>query len=76
MTNRPQDTRVEAWAKQREILARIGPEACFAIAIEMSDAIRAIQIEGARDRSPASSREAIVRDLVARQHRITLPERC
>ena len=75
MTMRPMDTGAEAWDRQQEILARIGPEARFTIAIQMSDAIRAIQVEGARDRNPASSRDDILREIVARQYGEELPRR-
>jgi hypothetical protein len=54
---------------------RIGSEARFAVAIELSDAVRAIQVDGVRDRNPAWSHADAVRHIVARQHGVELPRR-
>lgn len=75
METRPKDTTIEAWTTHREILRRIGSEARFAVAIELSDTVRAIQVEGVCDRNPEWSHPDAVRHIVARQYGVELPRR-
>ena len=74
MSTRPDDTSPEAWLVQQEVLSRIGPAARFQAAVELSDAVREIQIEGVRSRHPEWDRRHAVRYIVLSQLGIDLPE--
>lgn len=74
MTTRPLDTTSEAWRVQRDIVRRMDGDARLRTAIELSDAVRAIQIEGLLARHPAWSRADAVRHLVRAQWGIELEE--
>lgn len=74
MSTRPGDTSPEAWHVQQDALSRIGPAARFQAALELSDAIRSIQIEGVRSRHPEWGRRRAVRHIVLSQYGIDLPE--
>lgn len=74
MSTRPADTSPEAWRVQQDALSRIGPAARFRAAVEMSDAIREIQIEGVRSRHPVWDRRRVVHHIVLSQLGIDLSE--
>lgn len=75
MFTRPFDTTPEAWAAQRQALARMDPEARVRVALDLSDSVRAIQIEGLCARNPAWTECDAVRHVVASQVGVDLPER-
>ena len=75
MAARPADTTPEAWDAQRKALARLGPAGRVRVAIELSDAVRDIRIEGLLTRHPGWNRAAAVRHLVDVQFGIDLGER-
>lgn len=74
MATRPDDTSQAAWQLQRQAVARLSPEARVRTAIELSEAVRAIQIEGILARTPGLSRRDAVRQLVRAQLNVELPE--
>ncbi len=65
MNSKPRDTSSDAWVKQHEALARLGPEGRVRAAIDLSEAVRAIQLDGIQARNPGWSRADAVRHLVA-----------
>lgn len=72
---RPLDTTPEAWARQREAIRRLGPEGRVAAAIEMSEAVREIRIDGLLARHPGWSRADAVRYIVRELLRAEAPGR-
>ena len=74
MIPRPMDTAPEAWRRQVAALERLGPEGRVRAAIELSEAVRAIQLEGIRARHPGWSRREAVRHLVERLHGVRLAD--
>jgi hypothetical protein len=74
MAKRPADTTAEGWHAQREAHARLGPAGRVQVAVELSDAVREIQIEGLRARHPEWDRSTAVRHLIAAQFGIDLPK--
>ncbi|MGH7555209.1 MAG: hypothetical protein ACREMQ_19575 [Longimicrobiales bacterium] len=46
MATRPRDTSPDAWAQQQAALARLGAEGRVRMAIELSESVRSIQLEG------------------------------
>lgn len=65
MADRPYDTSRAAHAEQLAVLKRLGPESRVRAALEMSDALRSIRIDGIMARNPDWTREQATRDLVA-----------
>jgi hypothetical protein len=74
MAKIPADTTAEAWNAQEEALARLGPAGRVQVAVELSDAVREIQIEGLRALHPEWDRSTAVRHLIAAQFGIDLPK--
>jgi hypothetical protein len=70
---RPRDTSSEAWDRQRAAFRRMGPEGRVRAAVELSKAVRAIQLEGILSRNPGWSERDAVRHLVATLHGVELP---
>lgn len=64
MSPRPFDTTLDAWRAQQDALSRIGPAARVQVAVELSDVVREIQIEGVRARHPGWDRRRAVRHIV------------
>jgi hypothetical protein len=60
----PADTSAASWQLRREILARMDPEARVRTAIDLSESVREIQIQGLLARHPAWERDHAVRHLV------------
>jgi hypothetical protein len=73
MSTKPEDTTTEAWSTQRQILGRIGPAARLATAIDLSEAVREIQIEGVLARNPGWGRADAVHHIVAANLGVDLP---
>ena len=74
MSPRPRDTTLDAWRAQQDALSRIGPAARVQVAIELSDAVREIQIEGVRARHPGWDRRRAVRHIVLSQLGVDLAD--
>jgi hypothetical protein len=66
MSTRPRDTSDAAWLMQREIVARMDASSRVRIAIELSDAVREIRIQGLLARNPAWRRHDAVQWLIQR----------
>jgi len=66
MSTRPRDTSATSWRTQREILARMDPTSRIRTAIDLSDSVRELQIEGMLVRNPAWSRSDAVARLIQR----------
>lgn len=64
MTPRPLDTSPEGWAVQREALARMGGEGRIRTAIELSEAVRTLRLEGILARNPHWTRAEAVQSLL------------
>lgn len=73
MLAKPHDTSPAAWIAQRSILKRLGPDGRVRAAIDLSDSVRSIQLEGILARHPEWSGADAVRHLVSTQHGIELP---
>lgn len=66
MHNPPDDTSVARWHTQLAILARMDPESRVRAAIELSDAVRELQIQGILVRNPDWSRRNAIELLTQR----------
>jgi hypothetical protein len=64
MSTQPLDTTVEGWLVQREALARLSGEARVRTAIELSEAVRTLQLEGILARNPEWSRSEAIQFLI------------
>jgi hypothetical protein len=69
----PRETSASAWHEQVAALERLGPAGRVEVAVDMSEAVRAIQLDGIRARHPAWSRRDVIRHWVKLAHRIDLP---
>ena len=68
MPTKPLDTTSEGWVIQREALARMGSEARVKTAIDLSEAVRTVQMEGILARNPTWSRRDAVQWLLRASH--------
>lgn len=66
MSTRPKDTSETSWLTQREIVARMDPSARVRVALDLSESVREIEIEGLLARNPPWSRTDAVGWLVRR----------
>ena len=66
MSTRPKDTSETSWLTQRDIVARMDPSARVGVALDLSESVREIEIEGLLVRNPTWSRTDAVRWLVRR----------
>lgn len=73
MSIRPRDTTPEAWSAQLAALDRLGPEGRVRVALDLSEAVRSIELAGILARHPGWEMAEAVRHLVARRHGIRLP---
>jgi hypothetical protein len=64
--NRANDTSAAAWNAQQAALARMGPESRMRVAIDLSESVRELQIEGILARNPEWSRRDAIDWLVQR----------
>jgi len=74
MSSRPIDTAPASWSQYGAILDRIGEEARLNAAIELSDAVRRIRLDGIRSRHPELSLREAVALLVAEDYGVELPD--
>lgn len=61
---REPDTSAEAETVQLAVLRRLGPEGRLRIAVQLSDDIRSIALEGVRRRHPGLREDEVRRELV------------
>ncbi len=61
----PSDTTPEALAAQTAAIRRLGPEGRLRVAVEMSEAARAMAIEGIRRRNPELTEAQAKRQFVS-----------
>jgi hypothetical protein len=66
MGNRARDTSAASWRVQRDALIRMDPESRVRVAIDLSESVREIQIQGILARHPAWSRSDAI-DLLIRR---------
>ena len=71
---KPRDTSAEAWETQQAVLDRLGPSGRLAVALDLSESIRTIQLDGIRARHPEWSLADAVRYLIETHHGIRLPK--
>jgi hypothetical protein len=69
----PRDTSREAWEVQMAALRRLGPDGRVAVAVDLSESVRAVQVAGIEAVHPEWSRAEAVRYLVSTQYGIELP---
>jgi len=74
MSSRPIDTAPASWSQYEAILDRIGETARLNAAIELSDAVRTIRLDGIRSRHPELSLREAVALLVAEDYGVELPD--
>ena len=67
MSSRPRDTSDSSWAAQRAILVAMDPSSRVQIAVDLSESVREIQIQGLLARNSGWARADAVNWLVQRQ---------
>lgn len=72
MTTRPLDTSLQAWSQYGAILDGMGGEARLRAALDMSESVRLIRLEGIRATHPTWSRDEIVRYFISEEHGLEL----
>jgi hypothetical protein len=66
MSNRPLDTSDASWGARRDVVAQLDPSFRVRIAIDLSESVRELQIQGLLARHPAWCREDAVHWLIQR----------
>ena len=66
MSNRPHDTSDASWVAQRNAVAAMEPSSRLEVAIDLSEAVRELQIQGLLARHPSWTREEAVAWLIQR----------
>jgi hypothetical protein len=66
MSTRPRDTSDASWVAQREVVAAMDPSSRLQAAIDLSESVREIQIQGLLARNPGWSRADAVEWLIQR----------
>jgi hypothetical protein len=66
MSTKPHDTSAASWAAQRDAVAAMEPRARVQVAIDLSESVRELQIQGLLARHPSWSREEAVTWLIQR----------
>ena len=74
MSSRPKDTAPASWSQYEAILDRNGETARLNAAIELSDAVRKIRLDGIRSRHPELSLREAVALVVAEDYGVELPQ--
>jgi len=69
----PRDTSPDAWEAQQAALERLGGSGRVAVALDLSEAIQTIQLDGIQARHPNWSRAEAVRQLIQDRHEVSLP---
>jgi hypothetical protein len=73
MPTRPHDTSDASWTAQRQIIAGMDPSSRVSVAIDLSESVREIEIQGLLVRNPEWSRSDAVAWLVRRLQSRTRP---
>lgn len=73
MTSRPLDTAPQSWAAYNAVLDGMDGPARFRVAVELSEAVRAIRLAGIRARHPELTRRETVARLVWEEFGVALP---
>ncbi len=73
MSIRPRDTTPEAWSEQLAALERLGPEGRVRVALDLSEAVRSIELAGILARNPGWETADAVRHLVSSRYGVRLP---
>lgn len=68
------DTAPSSWSRYEAILDRIGETARLNAAIELSDAVRQIRLDGIRSRHPELDLREAVALMVAEDYGVDLPQ--
>jgi hypothetical protein len=66
MSNRAQDTSAASWKAQQEALKRMDPESRVRVAIDLSESVREIQVQGILARNPGWRRSDAIDWLLQR----------
>lgn len=74
MISCPHDTLPEVWVRYINTMERLGPRGRLEAAIEMSESVRQLQVDGIVSRNPGWSRREAERHLAKRLYDIDLPE--
>lgn len=67
MSSRPRDTSDSSWATQRAVLAAMDPASRVQIAVDLSESVREIQIQGLLARNSGWTRGDAINWLIQRQ---------
>ena len=74
MSPRPLDTTPSTWASYASVLDRMGGPARLNAAVELSESVRELRIDGIRRRHPELSMEQAVARWVLEEYGLTLPD--
>lgn len=74
MQLKPNDTSPEAWAVRADVLRRMGGDARVRTALDLSEAVREIQVQGLLSRNPTWQRRDAIRYLVRKQFGVDLEQ--
>lgn len=69
----PRDTSAQAWAQQLAALERIGPAGRVAVAVDLSESVRAIQLAGIEASHPEWTGAEVMHHLIATQYGLEVP---
>ena len=67
----PLDTTPEARERQANAHTQMGPEGRLRAALELSETVRAIRLDGLRSKSPEASEIELIRRFIAETHGVT-----
>ena len=69
----PRDTSPQAWAQQLAALERIGPAGRVAVAVDLSESVRAIQVAGIEASHPEWTPAEVMRHVISTQYGLNPP---
>lgn len=72
MATKPDDTSTSSWQARHQILMAMSNEGRVRIAIDLSEAVREIQLEGILSRNPGWSRAQAIHQFVAKRFGVDL----
>ncbi len=74
MRSRPLDTDVAVWSTYRAILDSMGGPARLERALEMSESVREIRLDGILARNPGFTRRQAILRVIEEDYGVVLPE--
>lgn len=74
MSLRPLDTDVAAWSTYLAVLDRMGGPARLERALEMSESVREIRLDGILARNPGFTRRQAILRVIEEDYGVVLPE--